>query len=622
MSIDGFKKKNENFGLVDTLQHRCQEYWSAIQEELFGVSKPKETDPESYFRLPITYLDPSQIHNLSPVVSSDLELMTSENISMYECYFQPKHSFAKRVLPLWNKQYTSNVTYLEDSQAILKQMGYYKTHMEDQTYVVNCDEIMGIWKEIKTNSNFLEKYGYVEWYSLRYVNQSDSFLQILSMANLCSPLLSLSIPFFIFLFPFLILKLQGVPLTFETYLDVLKTVARHHFIGKTLASLSELSLDRILYILFSFGLYAVQVYQNITSCARFYKNIKYINLSLLHIKGYVNYSIQSMETYLQIAMHCESYHEFSKEVELQCSRLRRLRGELSRVSDFSSTLGKLGEIGYMLRCFYELHTNSEYEAAIGFSMGFEGYINNLSGVMENISVGALQYARVLHPSKKGSPPPTVFQGQYYPSLKDETPVKNDLSLDKNIIISAPNKAGKTTLLKTTAINIILTQQLGCGFYTDCSLVPYTHIHSYLNIPDTSGRDSLFQAESRRCKDILDIIQKESENPASKSRHFCIFDELFSGTNPEEATKAGHAFLHYLSNYNNVNFMLTTHYLSICKKFRASEKIKNYKMGVRVLEDGSFLYTYKMKPGISTIQGAIRVLKDMNYPAEILDMLSQ
>jgi DNA mismatch repair ATPase MutS len=180
---------------------------------------------------------------------------------------------------------------------------------------------------------------------------------------------------------------------------------------------------------------------------------------------------------------------------------------------------------------------------------------------------------------------------------NEMPIKNNCSFDKNMIISAPNKAGKTTILKTTVLNIIFTQQLGCGFYGSASLMPYTHIHSYLNIPDTSGRDSLFQAEARRCKDILDTIVKYGD---SKYRHFCTFDELYSGTNPDEASKAGHAFLEYLSKCKNVNFILTTHYLSICKKYKKSEYIENFKMQVNVLENGDFDYTYKMKRGISQI----------------------
>jgi DNA mismatch repair ATPase MutS len=203
--------------------------------------------------------------------------------------------------------------------------------------------------------------------------------------------------------------------------------------------------------------------------------------------------------------------------------------------------------------------------------------------------------------------------QYYPPLIDEDPVVNTVNLDKNMMLSGPNKAGKTTILKSTALNIIFTQQVGCGFYASATLRPYTHLHSYLNIPDTSGRDSLFQAESRRCKDILDRIKEG----ASGSRHFCIFDELYSGTNPEEATKAGYAFLKYLTGFENVDFMLTTHYVKICKKFLKSERVQNYKMDVQVLENGEFHYTYQMKKGISKIQGAIRVMKDMEYPEEII-----
>jgi DNA mismatch repair ATPase MutS len=230
------------------------------------------------------------------------------------------------------------------------------------------------------------------------------------------------------------------------------------------------------------------------------------------------------------------------------------------------------------------------------------------GVSENLNNGNISFGKL------SSDATTEFKEQYYPALINEMPIKNTCAFDKNMIISAPNKAGKTTILKTTVLNIIFTQQLGCGFYDSATLVPYTHIHSYLNIPDTSGRDSLFQAEARRCKDILDVI---SNNSNARYRHFCTFDELYSGTNPDEASKAGHAFLEYLSKYKNVNFILTTHYLSICKKYKKSEHIENFKMQVNVLNNGDFDYTYKMKRGISKIKGALRVLKDMDYPSEII-----
>ena len=135
---------------------------------------------------------------------------------------------------------------------------------------------------------------------------------------------------------------------------------------------------------------------------------------------------------------------------------------------------------------------------------------------------------------------------YYGSHLNKDKVTNDIKLDKSMIITGPNASGKTTTLKTTLINILITQQFGCGFYKSANLRPFDHLHCYLNIPDTSGRDSLFQAEARRCKEILDIIQSKK-----KERHFCVFDELYSGTNPDEAVISATAFMKYMIKNKNL-----------------------------------------------------------------------
>ena len=90
----------------------------------------------------------------------------------------------------------------------------------------------------------------------------------------------------------------------------------------------------------------------------------------------------------------------------------------------------------------------------------------------------------------------------------DKPTKNNVDLKKIIILTGPNAAGKTTMLKSTIINLLFSQQFGYGYYRKGVLNPYDFIHCY-NIPDDCSRDSLFQ--SRRCKTFLDVIK---DNPDS------------------------------------------------------------------------------------------------------------
>jgi DNA mismatch repair ATPase MutS len=310
-----------------------------------------------------------------------------------------------------------------------------------------------------------------------------------------------------------------------------------------------------------------------------------------------------------------TYSKFRMELHNHYTIFSELQKELVNVQPFSPSLYKLTEIGELLRIYYIIHSNIDYSNSLYYSFGFEGYMNNLLGLYENLSLENISKA-VFDSSSN-----TLIEGEYYPPHMGLDYVRNNCDLSKNLIITGPNASGKTTYLKTTVVNVIFTQQTGFGFYTSCILNPYTHIHSYLNIPDTSGRDSLFQAESRRCKEILDNIHINNID----SRHLCIFDELYSGTNPEEATKSAYSFLIYLAKNENVDFILTTHYTSICNRMKNTQNIENWKMVVKTKEDDEneiINYTYKIKKGVSKIQGALKVLKEMDYPSEIIESIKK
>ena len=211
---------------------------------------------------------------------------------------------------------------------------------------------------------------------------------------------------------------------------------------------------------------------------------------------------------------------------------------------------------------------------------------------------------------------TKFKDVYYPPATKET-IRNSYDINKHILLTGPNASGKTTLLKSTICNLIISQQCGAGFYTKAKIAPYDKIHCYINIPETSARDSLFQAEARRCKNILDSIEHSGIN----ERHFCVFDELYSGTNPYEAIGGAISFLRYLNNNRNIRFLITTHYLDLCKRLDNDKNIYNCHMETQTARDNSggenFIYVYKLKKGISSIRGGVKVLHDLGYPAEII-----
>lgn len=577
-------------------------------EDMEDINKRKLYDG---FKLPITYLDTDSVFPVSSALSNDLELLQSPNKPMYEYLFQPKHTFARDMMSEWNKQYTNDVQYLNETIQVIQNMSEYKNKMDSHPHAVDCDKFIELWTDLKEDDDFLGRYGYIEWDFLKHFNESTSFLQTMSLLQVVAPIINLILPFFLLVMPFVIIQIQGIEMSFANYLTILKQIGSNHIIGKALG-IESFSLEKLVYLAISFLIYFYQIYQNIVQCQRFYRNIEKVNRHLFFLKEYCDYSIASMEAFVEPNHSFSRYQSFHTIVQSHRKTMSEIREILIHLKPFTPSVSTFSEMGSLLKTYYLIYSRESFENTLRFSVGFEGYVNNLLGVYENITSGNISRGTF---DNSGC----VLKEQYYPVLIGENPVKNHCSFNNtNMILTGVNASGKTTILKTTTINILFTQQVGYGFYQSCSMTPYTHIHSYLNIPDTSGRDSLFQAESRRCKEIIDTIHKY--NDCTKYRHFCIFDELYSGTNPYDATKSAYAFLLYLTKFKGVNFILTTHYIGLCKKLKTSNFITCYKMSTKRSEDGKLSYTYKMKKGISKEQGAIQVLQQLQYPDEIIQTI--
>ena len=556
---------------------------------------------EDHFKLPIHYV--SSKAPLKDNVIADLELVETidpSGVPLYQSTFAPTTEPGKTILKQIPNYYTSDVAFLKDTQTFLKT--YHTDTAKTQADLVG---ILELWNEIKTDTGFKEKYHYVDWSYWEYLNKSETFLQIMSMYSLASPFLSMLVPLIILVVPFFVIKAKGLDISMSEYTEVLKVVASNHAIGKLCTNFSSVPIDQKMYLLLSAGFYVFSIYQNFLTCARFYKNMKHIHTSLCSVRNYITHTSDAMNELLEYTRPLQSYAMFNDSIQQNIRVLNEYKTKLENIQGDQLTYKNIQQIGQLLKYFYEMHESEEYNAAFSFSFGFHGFIENMNGLITNIKDKKIAFATYQKKKK------TTFKKAYYAALIHGKPIKNDIKLDKNLIITGPNASGKTTTLKTALINVILTQQFGCGFYKSGNMIPYQHIHCYLNIPDTSGRDSLFQAEARRCKDIIDVIKTNK-----KDRHFCVFDELYSGTNPDEAVMSANAFMEYLVKFENVKCILTTHFIAVCKKLNSHQLIENYQMETTPTED-SFNYTYVLKKGISEVRGGIKVLHDMQYPDEII-----
>ena len=561
-----------------------------------------------FFHLPISYnLEKME---LNKNIIEDLELTSSvdpSSNSLYQFAFQPQTLLGEKVLEQIPKYYTTDKLFLKDTQTIIKTNAINLNTFSKE----ELSEIMEMWDEIKNDNGFKEKYNYIDWPMWEHLNKSESFLQILSIYNLASPIISFIIPFLFLIIPFFIIKAKGIKITTQEYGKILYEIASNHAIGKVFTQFNKVKLDEKIYLLLSAAFYLFSIYQNILTCYRFQANMKKIHTYIKTLKVYIKTIMLTMSNWLLITQHLKSYDNFNTNLIEKYEKFVKIERELIKITDYENLYScktKVMELGHILKCFYAINNDSEYNDTFMYSFGFVGYLDNLQGLIVNLQQGKINCSTFTNKIKK-----TKFCKSYYPALIDKNPVKNTITMKKNVIITGPNASGKTTILKSALINVIITQQFGCGFYESASIKPYKYIHCYLNIPDTSGRDSLYQAESRRCKDILDIITESDK----KDEHFCVFDELYSGTNPEEAVLSAYAFLTFLVKYKNVNCMLSTHFKELCFKLNNNIKIENYQMITERKGDDDFNYTFLFVKGISDISGGIKVLKDMNYPDEII-----
>jgi len=213
---------------------------------------------------------------------------------------------------------------------------------------------------------------------------------------------------------------------------------------------------------------------------------------------------------------------------------------------------------------------------------------------------------------------TIKNGRH-PVIEKQMPIgesyiANDVHLDSNkqqiIIITGPNMAGKSALLRQTAL-ITLMAQVGCFVPADSAQIGlvdkiFTRVGASDNI---SLGESTFMVEMNEASDILNNLS---------SRSLVLFDELGRGTSTYDGISIAWAIVEYIHEHPKfrAKTLFATHYHELNEMEKSFKRIKNYNVSVKEV-DNKVIFLRKLVKGGSEHSFGIHVAKMAGMPQSIV-----
>lgn len=187
-----------------------------------------------------------------------------------------------------------------------------------------------------------------------------------------------------------------------------------------------------------------------------------------------------------------------------------------------------------------------------------------------------------------------LKGFFHPLIKH--PVRNSLDIEKNVIVlTGPNMSGKSTLLRSVALCLYLAR-LGLPVPAEeCFVFFAEEINIYIN-----ARDNLQSGYSHFMTEVLNL--KDSVISAKEGKKtFAVFDELFSGTNIDDALNILSITIKGLKKFTNSYFFLSTHVYKLKEQQADEMSHVAFYFVDSFLENGTPTFTYQVKEGWSDIK---------------------
>ena len=194
---------------------------------------------------------------------------------------------------------------------------------------------------------------------------------------------------------------------------------------------------------------------------------------------------------------------------------------------------------------------------------------------------------------------------YHPLL--QSPVKNTIHAHRNVLLTGSNASGKSTFIKTVAINAILAQTVHTVLADRYEAV-YFRVYSSMALrDDILSSESYYMVEIKSLKRIVDQAKEEGE-PV-----LCFIDEVLRGTNTVERIAASTEILSLLAQKNALCFA-ATHDIELTELLK--EQYDNYHFEEQVEED-DVIFDYRLREGKAMTRNAIKLLHMIGYDQHIV-----
>jgi hypothetical protein len=497
------------------------------------------------FRFPWEF-DSETSRPIHPDTTTQLELSESRCSApcAYEAIFEPKTHNLRTLFSRMGEAVSNGPVTINAQRAIVKNV----TREGPLLTPAVCSAIDTLRKnceDIHEDEGFRTKYGYIDFERIASLNEIPLVMVLLVMYNVGSPLFSLLSPVVGALLAYIVLIIRGMQVSITTFVSVLSQRLRWLFDIKKLFSKDITFFTRTKVILTA-GLYCLSIYQNIKSCRSFVRNYSVVGEtfdSLITVSDAITDNLQRIIA--TDASGCAPTREYWEEATVLTSPARQLADIIRPYAPLRFT--SPSTIPLALRMFYKFKHCQYLRTALRWLLGVAGLCDAYDGLARGWRSGKLG-AYLCTDSFDSA----FVRDLRHPTLGHDC-VANTLRMRESIVLTGRNGSGKTTLAKSLAIAAIVGSQFGLSPCSKAQMPPLATIRCEMNVPDTNERDSLFEAEGRRCLELIDVVQQDPE-----AHHLCIFDELFSGTNAAEALEAATGVLTNLSRSYKVRFLVTTH----------------------------------------------------------------